>query len=97
MPRRFGRALSEHEVESVQSMHWRGLKNGALLARARGQFDVFITADRGIPFQQNLRGVSLSIIVLRAASNDTDVLLQLLPKVRAVLARIKPGEVVMLD
>ena len=59
MPRRFGRALSEHEVETLQSMRWRGLKNGALLNRARDRFEVFITVDKGIPHQQNL-GMSAS-------------------------------------
>lgn len=68
MPRRFGCALAEHHVATVQSMRWRGLRNGALLNRARAEFDVFITVDRGIPFQQNLRNETLAIIVLRALS-----------------------------
>ena len=97
MPRRFGRALSEHDVATVQSMRWHGLKNGALLNRARGQFDIFITVDRGIPHQQNLTNESLAIIVLRAFSNDAEVLMALLPKVREVLGRIGPGEVVVVE
>jgi len=97
MPRRFGRALTEHHVATVQSMRWRGLKNGALLQRARGEFDVFITVDRGIPHQQNLKNETLAIIVLRAFSNDAEVLMALLPKTREVLRSIQPGEVVVVD
>jgi uncharacterized RmlC-like cupin family protein len=97
MPRRFGRALPEHQVATVQSMRWRGLKNGALLHRARAEFDVFISVDRGIPHQQNLRNETLAIIVLRAFSNDAEVLMALLPQVREVLSRIKTGEGVVVE
>lgn len=99
MPRRFGRALAgEHEVATVQSMRWRGVQNGALLIRIRdARFDVFVTVDRGIPFQQNLRNLEFAILVLRAPSNDTDVLLELLPRVRQTLAAIMPGQVVVLE
>lgn len=97
MPRRFGRALAEHQVATVQSMRWRGLRNGALLNRARTAFDVFITVDRGIPFQQNLRNETLAIIVLRALSNDAEVLMALLPQVRTALSQIKAGEVIVVQ
>jgi hypothetical protein len=97
MPRRFGRALAdEHDVATVQSMRWRGVKNGALLNRIRtAQFEVFITVDRGIPFEQNLRNLEFAILVLQAPSNDTDVLLEMLPAVRAALATIDRGQVVV--
>lgn len=78
-------------------MRWRGVKNGALLALARGRFDAFITVDRGIPHQQNLKNESLAIVVLRAWTNDVDVLMNLVPKVHEILKTIQAGQVVIVD
>lgn len=94
MPRRFARLLSEHSVETVQSMRWRGVANGALLNRIRAHgFDVFITVDRGLPLEQNITNLPFAIVILRARSNDADVLLELLPKLRAALENIQHGAV----
>ena len=54
VPRRLGRHLAPHEFQTVQQAGWGGLKNGALLARAAESFDVFVTVDQGIRYQQNL-------------------------------------------
>jgi len=97
MPRRFGRALTEHEVETIQSMRWTGLANGALMNRARDRFDVFITVDRGIPHQQNLRKERLALIVIHAVRNDAEVLMQFIPRVREALTTIQPGDVVIIE
>ncbi|MEO8379845.1 MAG: hypothetical protein ABI779_09305 [Acidobacteriota bacterium] len=97
MPRRFARGLTDHHVATVQSMGWRGVKNGALLARAREEFDVFITIDRGIPHQQNLARETLGIVLLRTRSNDVDVLMNLLPKVREVLRLVAPGKILVVE
>jgi len=88
---------TEHEVATVQYMRWRGVKNGALLALARSRFDVFITVDRGIPHEQNLKNESLAIVVLRAWTNDVDVLMKLVPKVYEILKTIGPGQVVVVE
>ena len=50
---RLGRALTGHDCVSVQKMGWGGIKNGRLLALAQAEFDVFLTADRNLSFQQN--------------------------------------------
>jgi predicted nuclease of predicted toxin-antitoxin system len=98
MPRRFGRALAEHEVESVQSMRWRGVSNGALINRiSNARFDVFITVDKGIPFQQNLRDLPFAIIVLRAHTNDAGVVMQFVPRVREILKTIVKGAVIVVE
>lgn len=98
MPRRFARALADHDVKTVQSMRWGGVSNGALLRRISTEgFDVFITVDRGLPFQQNLRDLTFAIIVLRAVSNDTDVLLVLLPQLRVVLETIQAGDLIVIE
>lgn len=94
LPRRLKRELSGHDVRTVPEMAWAGRKNSELLRLAAPQFDVFLTVDRGLEFQQNIPGFEIAIVALRAPSNDVEDLLPLMPAVREVLPRAKPGEVV---
>jgi predicted nuclease of predicted toxin-antitoxin system len=84
----------EFEVVTVHEHGWSGKKNGALLQAARVEFDALVTMDRSIEHQQNLGDLELSIVVLRAASNRRQDTAPLIPRVKAVLATIGPGEVV---
>ncbi|WP_295579958.1 DUF5615 family PIN-like protein [uncultured Lamprocystis sp.] len=62
--RRLARSLPGHAVKTVPQMHWSGLKDGALLAAAARQFDVFITVDRNLAFQQHLPAFTIAVLVL---------------------------------
>jgi Domain of unknown function (DUF5615) len=93
VPKRLKRELRGYEAESVQDMGWAGIKNGALLRLADGQFDAFLTVDQGIEYQQNLSGLRISVVVMMAPSNDVDDLRPLLPAVEEVLASLRPGEI----
>ena len=73
-------------------MGWAGIKNGALLKLADGRFDALLTVDQGIEYQQNLSGLSISVVVMLAASNDVDDLRPLLPGVEQALASLRTGE-----
>lgn len=94
LPRRLRLELPDHEVRTVAEMGWSGTKNGALLKRVTGEFDVFLTIDRGLVHQQRLSGIPFAIVMLSAYSNDIDTLRPLMPRVRESLANIQPGEVV---
>ena len=74
-------------------MGWAGIKNGALLKLADGQFDARLTVDQGIEYQQNLSGLKISVVVMLAASNDVDDLRPLLPSVEQALASLRAGEI----
>jgi predicted nuclease of predicted toxin-antitoxin system len=63
---RLGRALTGHYCTSVQRMGWSGITNGRLLILAQEQFDVFITGDRNLSFQQNVTEFRIAVVVLRA-------------------------------
>ena len=91
---RIGRALTGYYAVSVQKMGWGGLENGALLAQAEKQFDVFLTGDRNLVFQQNFTRYRLAIVVLHAASTQLHQTLPLMPKVLEVLPTLKPGQIV---
>ena len=76
-------------------MGWSGIKNGALLelAQQRG-FDVFLTGDQNLAFQQDLGKLGLAVIVLEAAGTQLHQTFPLMPKVAALLSTIKSGQVI---
>ena len=73
-------------------MGWSGTKNGELLSLAEKDFDVFITVDRNLSFQQNLPRYNIAVIVLRAPSNRVNDLRPLVPQLLALLPTAKRGE-----
>jgi len=87
------RELHGHQAKTVQDMAWAGIKNGALLQLADGQFDALLTVDQGIEYQQNLSGLRISVVIMIAPSNDVDDLHPLLPAVEEVLTTLRPGEI----
>jgi predicted nuclease of predicted toxin-antitoxin system len=84
-----------HECRTVQESGWAGKKNGELLSLAEVAFDVLITLDTNLRYQQNLTGRKIAIIVLKSSSNRLEHLRQHFPSVLSALERIKPGEIVL--
>lgn len=97
VPRRFGKLLVGHEVRTAYEMRWSGLKNGALLAQASGQFDAFITVDQNVEFQQNLTALPLPVAILVASNNRYQTLAPFAPAVNEWLARPKVRELVRIE
>lgn len=94
LPKRLLRLLPEHEVKTAYQMGWAAKKNGELLRLVEADFEVFITVDQNLRYQQNLASSQLRVIVLIAASNQYDDLAPLIPQVEKMLADISPGSVV---
>ncbi len=67
--RRLAKDFIGYDVKTVPQMGWAGIKNGQLLALAEVEFDVFITVDRNLTFQQNLPQFGVAVIVLHTVSN----------------------------
>ena len=82
--------LAGHDVISVQKMGWSGMKNGELLGRAADRFEVMLTADQNLPYQQNLTALPIAIVVIAATSNRIEVLRPIVPKLLAALSSIEP-------
>ena len=94
LPRQLAQQLSGHEVRTVQQQGWAGLQNGELLRRAAAEgFEVFLTADQNLEFQQNLLRSPLRVIVLEAPSNTPEDLLPLVPGVLRSIPNTLPGHV----
>ena len=96
-PRKLRQELPGHHVRTVFEMGWSGTKDNPLLRRARSEFDVFLTVDQGIQYQQNLSGLGLAVVVLAGKSNDIDDLRHLMPEVRRLLKDLTPGQVVKIE
>jgi hypothetical protein len=84
--------LPHRDISTVQAMDWAGIKNGRLLRLAEPLFDVFITTDKNLRYQQNLSGRGLAFIVL--PTNQVPVIAALLPMIDAALDTIKSGDIV---
>jgi hypothetical protein len=86
-----------HEVFTVEDAGFKGLKNGRLLQAASGNYDVLVTVDQNLQYQQHLTTAAPAVIILQAPRSTYPMLLPLMPKVLASLQNIKPGEVLVVS
>jgi predicted nuclease of predicted toxin-antitoxin system len=78
---------SEHEVWTVRDKGWLGKKNGELLKlMIEAGFELFVTIDRNLPYQQNMKNLPIPIVVLCAKDNRWETLQQLIPRIFERLA-----------
>jgi hypothetical protein len=95
IPRRLKSALAGYDCKTVPEADLAGRKNGVLLSLAENAgFDVFLTMDKGLQYQQNLAGRRISILVIRSRSNRLHDLLPFAEEFLAAIRSIRPGEVV---
>jgi hypothetical protein len=85
-----------HEVSTIDEAGFKGLKNGRLLQAATGIYDVLLTVDQNMQYQQNMRTTGIAIVVLKANRSTYPMLKPLMPQVLQTLGTIKPGEVVVI-
>jgi O-succinylbenzoate synthase len=92
------RHLRGHDVATVQRMGWSGIRNGSLITLAvEAGFDVMLTYDRNMEYQQNIKGVNLAIVVIVSRNNRIDAILSLVPAILEALPLLKPGEFVRIE
>ena len=96
VPRKVKASFPMHECRTVQEAGFGGKQNGELLTLAEGQFDVLLTVDKGIRYQQNLSGRSVAVLIVRATSNDIDDIIPHVPDCLVALNSIQPGDVVLI-
>jgi PIN domain-containing protein len=90
LPRPLKRAFAAvHVVTTVQELGLAGLTNGALLAELETHWEVFVTADKNLRYQQNLAGRTLAIVEL--PTNRLPLLLPLFGRIAAVVESATPG------
>ena len=92
LPRTLGALLPGHHVQSVHTRRWSDLDDGPLLDTAERDYDAFVTADQNLRFQQNLRGRTPRIIVLRAPRTSLPILAPSVPAILTALSEMIEGE-----
>lgn len=97
LPKKLKREFSLHDVATVPEMGWAGKKNGELLALMTTNFDVFITIDSNMRYQQNLDDYDIAFILLSASSNRLGDLFPLIDAIHEVLETIQTGEIITVE
>lgn len=95
LPRQLALELTGHDVRTVAEQGWKGLRNSDLLGQAIAEgFEVFVTADQNLEYQQNLEKLGAAVLVLVARTNRLADLQPLVPEVLRVLPTVGKGRVV---
>jgi predicted nuclease of predicted toxin-antitoxin system len=94
VPRPLRRLLNGHEIVTAQEKGWNELENGDLIAAAGAEFDVLVTSDQNLKYQQNLSERRIAIIVL--PTNFMPAIQQMAPKIQAALDEVKAGDFIEL-
>lgn len=89
-------SVEGHECTTVPEAGLAGKSNGELLQQAERQFEIFITLDKGFPYQQNLTGYKIAVLVIRAKSSRLADILPHVPTCLAALSSIESGRVMVI-
>ena len=93
IPKRLSLDFKKFQVVTVPKAGFSGYKNGKLLRAIEKKYDVFVTVDSNIEYQQNLSGYKIAILILSAKSNSYEDLKLLVPKIIKQLKKITPGNI----
>ncbi len=93
VPRRVAKQIP-HEVSTVSQLKLTGLDNGKLLKTIEDQFDIFLTVDQNLQYQQNLTLSKIVIVVLTVPSNRYDDVIPLIPAFLTAITDSNPGDVI---
>ena len=95
--RHLKRDFAGHEVHTVEDAGYKGLENGDLLKAAAGAYEVLVTVDRNFPYQQNLAGLNIAILILAAKRNSYVRLKPLIPRALSALETMKIGDIIRIE
>ena len=89
--------IRDHDVFTIEEAGFKGLKNGALLKAAAAEYDVLITVDKNLKYQQNLKDLPVAMLLLASRSSKLERLIELLLAAHEALATIGRGELVIIE
>lgn len=95
VPLKLLKLLAGHHFSTMSQKGWSGFKNGRLLALVEPEFDLFLTSDRNLQYQQNLKGRKIAILLL--STNHWPTLKKHVELVQSALDKIHPGEFMQLQ
>lgn len=88
---RFQEINSDFQISTVTGKEWTGLKNGKLLKKAEAEFDVFVTIDKNLSYQQELTKYSIAVVALKARSNRYKDLLKFIDPASQIIETANEG------
>src|SRR5437763_15501171 len=95
MPRKLRRELPEFSIRTAQEQGWSSFKNGQLLALAAEEFDVLVTIDQRMRYQQHLPKLSIGIVVIDTRDTRFETIRTYVEELREAVARVGAGEVIL--
>jgi hypothetical protein len=87
--------MPEVSVRTAQEEGWGGFKNGNLLRRASGSFDVLLTVDQRMQYQQNVAQFHIGVVVVETFDTTLNNLRRLLPEIRTAIEVVTPGTILI--
>ena len=84
--------LASHRVYSVKMMAWAGIKNGELITLADSQFDIFITIDKNLSYQQNLNRIRMAIVLISVSNNKLNTILEKSDSLNRLISDMEPSK-----
>ena len=97
LPKRIKLSLRGHLLSTVPEMGWAGKKNGELLKLAKGQFDVFVTVDQNLRYQQNLKNFDVAIVLIVGKNSRYETFEPLIQNIQQALEKISVGQFVRIE
>lgn len=94
VPLQLRRDLPAFEIRTVQERGWSSVKNGELLRTASTEFDVLVTADKNLQYQQNIPKFNIGVVVLALRDVRLSSLRSRLVEIDAAITRVEPGSVI---
>jgi hypothetical protein len=95
MPRKLRRDLLEFVIRTAQQEGYSGFKNGELLGRASTLFDVLVTIDQRMQYQQSVSKFNIGVVAIELPDTRLVFLRALVPQLRDAIDRVKPGEIIV--
>jgi predicted nuclease of predicted toxin-antitoxin system len=86
--------FGDQEVATVHEQGWDTLEDGPLLSHAQEQFDVLVTIDANLEFQQNLSKLQIALIVLHVPKNQIAHYRAIRKELLAAIEKVRPGVVI---
>ena len=95
VPRQLRRDLAEFDIRTVQEEGWSSVLNGELLRRASDSFDVLLTADKRLQYQQNIPQFRIGVVVLATIDTRLPHLRSRVAQIRSAIETVAPGTVLI--
>jgi hypothetical protein len=95
MPHKLRRDLSDFTIRTAQEQGWSSFQNGQLLAHAVREFQVLVTLDQPMLYQQNLPALPIGIVVIATRNTRLKSIRAHVDELRNAIARVGPGEVIV--